>query len=183
MPPAPTPHSRVFNLLAEALPLIARDHPAFTALEEAHRVAGGLDQYVEDHSSPLIVPATHGVPEEEVRAVWAELLTATDAEDWRQRFTEGTTQFALNAGMVSQLSYLPRPLLTPGTQCSGGYEASVLQTLAIMSRSTRVLEIGLFTGTTSVGVFPLPVLPLLMQTFAARPGPPAECRGGSCSRH
>ena len=90
-------------MLGEALPLVAADHPAYASLQEAYRVAAGLDQYLEDHSSPLIVPAGHSVPEKEVRGVWSDLLAATDAEPWQQRFKEGTTQFALNSGMVSIL--------------------------------------------------------------------------------
>jgi hypothetical protein len=91
-------------MLAQALPLVSKDHPAFAALEEAHRVAAGLDPYLDEHSSPLIVPSAHVVPEKEVRQVWADLLAATDAEDWAQRKEEGTTTYALNSGMVC--SYL-----------------------------------------------------------------------------
>lgn len=107
MPAASTPHNRVLNLLKEALPLVDRSHPAFISLSKAHDVAAGLDPYLEQHSSPLIVPTSHAVPEKEVRAVWADLLAATDAEDWALRFKEGTTQFALNSGMV-RVSPCPR---------------------------------------------------------------------------
>ncbi|ORY89787.1 O-methyltransferase-domain-containing protein [Leucosporidium creatinivorum] len=136
---APTPHSRVVSLLAQALPLVAQDHPAYAALEEAHRVAAGLDSYLDDHSSPLIVPSTHAVHEKDVRQVWEDLLAATDAEDWQKRKEEGTTTYALNSGM-----------------CSGNYEASVIQQIALAAKSTRVLEIGLFTGTTTLALGLLP---------------------------
>lgn len=35
-------------------------------------------------------------------------------------------------------------------QCSGAYEATFLQSIALSAGSTRCLEIGLFTGTTTV---------------------------------
>lgn len=41
------------------------------------------------------------MPEEEVRAVWSELLEVTDKKDWHEIFIKGETKFELTNGMVS----------------------------------------------------------------------------------
>lgn len=68
---------------------------------QALSVTGGIDAYLEAHSSGLYVPSTHSVPEAAVNAVWAQLLKTTDETDWNKLFQEGKTQWELHAGMVS----------------------------------------------------------------------------------
>lgn len=65
------------------------------------RTAVGLDPYLEASSSPLIIPKGYHLPEEEVRAVWSELLEVTDKKDWHEIFIKGETKFELTNGMVS----------------------------------------------------------------------------------
>lgn len=115
------------------------------------RTAAGLDPYLEKSSTSLIVPASHGVPEAEVQAVWAELLLATEEEDWKALYKAGKTKWELNKAMVRvfELCGWCRADVQI-RQCSGAYEATFLQSIAISSCSTRCLEIGLFTGTTTV---------------------------------
>lgn len=118
----PTPLARIVKLLEEATPLIEVAHPAFGILQEALRfvphhpthirigtelklvscrTAQGLDPYICKISTPIIVPATHPVPEAEVRAVWEELLDITDKNDWNALYKAGKTRYELTNGMVS----------------------------------------------------------------------------------
>ncbi|KAL8283357.1 hypothetical protein RQP46_005767 [Phenoliferia psychrophenolica] len=138
-PKAMTPVQRATSLLAEALALVAEHHPAFPALREAHLTIAGLDPYLELKSSPLIVPSTHSVPEAEVRRVWDELLSASEATDWSALYHAKKTKWELHSMM-----------------CSGAYEATVLQHIALDVKAKTILEIGLFTGTTTLALALLP---------------------------
>lgn len=147
---APTPLSRCSNLLLEALPSLrqstgaqsqdkddstsSESNHALRSVEEASTIAKGLDEYIHDTSTALIVPARHPVAAVQVRAVWGELIQKTHETNWRHIWEEDKqTTFLLNSGM-----------------CSGTYEATVLQQFALMSKARRILEIGMFTGTTTV---------------------------------
>ncbi|KAM0789503.1 hypothetical protein ACM66B_000322 [Microbotryomycetes sp. NB124-2] len=139
MPPAPTPLSRLVKLVAEAAASIERDHPAYAAIQEAKTLGEGFDEYIEAHSSDMLVPASHSVSETEVSQVWRELLDATDEQDWRALYDQGKTQYALTSGM-----------------CSGQYEATILQQIGLMLKPKTVLEIGVFTGTATLALALLP---------------------------
>ncbi|GAA6008876.1 hypothetical protein JCM10207_001754 [Rhodosporidiobolus poonsookiae] len=134
-----TPHTRAAALLSTALSSLDPSHPSYAALSEAHTLVAGEEDYLEKHSSGLIVPSTHGVGADEVREVWEELLKATEETDWKALKDEGKTKWELGAGM-----------------CSGEFEAVVLQNLALMAKSTSVLEIGVFTGTATLALALLP---------------------------
>ncbi|KAK4054670.1 hypothetical protein OIO90_003482 [Microbotryomycetes sp. JL221] len=54
-------------------------------------------------------------------------------------YQQGQTKYALTSGM-----------------CSGNYEATVLQQIALMHKSKRVLEIGVFTGTATLALALIP---------------------------
>lgn len=120
----------------------------------------GLDPYLESMSSGLYVPASHSKPEAVVKAVWNQLLGLTESTNWAQVYKEGKTKWELHAGMVHPEWREPRVISLSGrvsglifrpgrSQCSGAWEAGVLQQFAINARAKRVLEIGLFTGTTT----------------------------------
>jgi caffeoyl-CoA O-methyltransferase len=158
MVPAPTPLSRCSNLLLEALPSlrqraaaaapgnVAHDNSgsfteALRSVEEASTIAKGLDDYIHETSTALIVPSSHPIPAAQVQAVWGDLIQQTHDHDWQRTWAEKQTTFLLNSGM-----------------CSGTYEATVLQQFALMSKASRVLEIGMFTGTTTVGLLDTLVL-------------------------
>ncbi|GAA6032399.1 hypothetical protein JCM8097_008155 [Rhodosporidiobolus ruineniae] len=134
-----TPHNRAANLVGLVLDTLEADHPARAPAQEAFNLISGEEEFLEKYSSELIVPRGHKVEESEVRSVWAELLKATEEADWKQLKAEGKTQFELQAGM-----------------CSGAYEAVALQQLALLGKSTSVLEIGVFTGTATLALGLLP---------------------------
>ncbi|KAI5478349.1 caffeoyl-CoA O-methyltransferase [Pseudohyphozyma bogoriensis] len=136
---APTPHSRIVRLLAAALPHLDKSHPAFEYIEEAYDAAAGLDPYLESYTSELIVPSTHKVGVEEVRKVFKALVDRTFATDWSALYKEGKTKWELHGGM-----------------CSGAYEATFLQHVALDTKAKNILEIGLFTGTTTLALGLLP---------------------------
>lgn len=102
MPKAPTPHSRLLQLLSTAIPLLSptSNEHALSLLTEALSLANGLDPYLEQNTCKLVVPKSHPVPENEVRKVWGDLLKKTETTDWRGLQTEGKTRFVLDAGMV-----------------------------------------------------------------------------------
>ncbi|KAM0748402.1 S-adenosyl-L-methionine-dependent methyltransferase [Meredithblackwellia eburnea MCA 4105] len=138
-PPNITPLARVSTLLTNGLALIDKSHPAYPQLHEAMLTVTGLDPYLEAKSSPLIVPESHKVSKEEVYKVWDEQLSVSESTDWTGLYKEGKTTWELNNGM-----------------CSGAYEATVLQQIALDLKATTALEIGLFTGTTTLALGLLP---------------------------
>jgi caffeoyl-CoA O-methyltransferase len=86
------------------------------SLEQAHRLAAGLDPYLNRHAgaeSPAL----------------AALVRRTAEEDWGQRFDAGETVAALESEMLS-----------------GHLEGQVLKMLIRLMGARRVLEIGMFTG-------------------------------------
>lgn len=112
---------------------------SLSALQEAHALISGQEDYLERNSSELIIPRSHAKSENEVRAVWNDLLEMTQETDWTRLKDESRTKFELGAGM-----------------CSGAYEAVVLQNLALLQRTRSVLEIGVFTGTATLALALVP---------------------------
>ena len=93
-----------------------------TSLHAAYSLAAGLDPYLEDCTTP------------ESEAL-ANLAQKTQAEDWSKRFGDGETVKALEQEMLS-----------------GHIEGQLLKMLVSMSRSKRVLEIGMFTGYSALAI-------------------------------
>jgi caffeoyl-CoA O-methyltransferase len=87
-----------------------------TELQQAYRLAQGLDPYL-DHCTTPESPAL------------AALVQRTQAEDWSQRFTDGNTVRQLEQEMLS-----------------GHVEGQLLKFLVHLTKAHRVLEIGMFTG-------------------------------------
>ncbi|TCD67499.1 hypothetical protein EIP91_012304 [Steccherinum ochraceum] len=132
-----TPHDRVSHLLSQALseleskhkPNDGQDlHVAMKILDEARHVIDGYDTYVAAHSSPH--------PD-----IVGRMLEAGDHRDWERVYREGRTQFRL----IPEMS-------------AGGYEGVVLQQLAKISKAKNILEIGMFTGTTTVSLALVPTV-------------------------
>ena len=92
------------------------------ALARAHRLAAGLDPYVEACTTP------------ESEAL-AGLTKKTQAENWGQRFGNGETVKALEQEMLS-----------------GHVEGQLLKMLVAISGAKRVLEIGMFTGYSALAI-------------------------------
>ncbi|GAA5929119.1 O-methyltransferase [Sporobolomyces koalae] len=134
-----TPQTRLVELLAASLSSVDRSSPAYAALTEAHALALGQEEYLEQTTGDLIVPSTHGVVKNTVDRVWLDLLTKTQQTDWKQLKADGATRFELSTGM-----------------CSGAYEAVVLQQLALMLEPASILEIGVFTGTATLALALVP---------------------------
>ncbi|GAA6052197.1 hypothetical protein JCM3770_000791 [Rhodotorula araucariae] len=134
-----TPVTRASALLATALEALSPADTAYAPLSEAYALVAGEEAYVERHTSQLLVPPGHSVPEREVRQAWDDLLKKTVETDWHAIKLRGETQFELGAGM-----------------CSGAYEAVVLQNFALLSDASTVLEIGTFTGTATLAFALLP---------------------------
>jgi len=134
-----TPQDRIVTLLQEALPLVAKDHPAYVLLEEATRAAAALDPYLDEYGTGIIVPKSHSLPEEQVRKTLDKLFKVTYETNWNAVYKSGKTKWELSKGM-----------------CSGAYEASFLQHIAVTAKAASVLEIGLFTGTTTLSLALLP---------------------------
>ncbi|MEM7555184.1 MAG: class I SAM-dependent methyltransferase [Cyanobacteria bacterium P01_A01_bin.84] len=82
----------------------------------AYRLAAGLDPYLENVSTTQSDPL-------------ASLANETAYEAWNQRFSDGTTVRQLEQEMLS-----------------GHVEGQTLKMFVHMSRATRILEIGMFTG-------------------------------------
>ena len=92
------------------------------SIEEAYRLAAGLDPYIEDCTTP------------ESEAL-ASLTRKTQAEDWSGRFDDGQTVRALEQEMLS-----------------GHIEGQLLKMLVTISKAKRVLEIGMFTGYSALAI-------------------------------
>ncbi|KAJ3489970.1 hypothetical protein NLI96_g1752 [Meripilus lineatus] len=93
---------------------------------QAKNVIDGYDDYVVKHTS------RHP-------PILDEMLKNGFEHDWEKVFEEGKTKFRLLPDMTA-----------------GGYEAVVLQHLARMSKAATILEIGMFTGTTTVSLALVP---------------------------
>lgn len=120
-----TPHGILVQEL-EALKAAA-EHESVSAqfkakLVHATRLAAGLDPYLEACSTP------------ESDAL-AQLVSATQQEDWTQRFDDGATVKALEQEMLS-----------------GHLEGQFLKMLVAISQTKRVLEIGMFTGYSALAI-------------------------------
>lgn len=120
-----TPHGILVQEL-EALKA-AVEHESVSAqfkekLIHATRLAAGLDPYLEACSTP------------ESDAL-AQLVSATQQEDWTQRFDDGATVKALEQEMLS-----------------GHLEGQFLKMLVAISQTKRVLEIGMFTGYSALAI-------------------------------
>lgn len=87
-----------------------------TVLEQAKALAGGLDPYLEECTTPESTALT-------------VLAQKTAAEDWSKRFSDGETVRQLEQEMLS-----------------GHLEGQVLKMFVHMTKAKRILEIGMFTG-------------------------------------
>jgi len=96
------------------------------ALDEAEAVANGLDPYLEK------VSTRH--PD-----ILDDMLKKTNETDWKALYDQKKTQIPL----IKEMS-------------AGGYEAVVLREFATMTKAKRILEIGVFTSTTTVALALLP---------------------------
>lgn len=92
------------------------------SLDKAYRLAAGLDPYLEDCTTAE-------------SAALANLAQKTQAEDWCKRFGDGETVRALEQEMLS-----------------GHIEGQLLKILVSISKSKRVLEIGMFTGYSALAI-------------------------------
>ncbi|GAA5893405.1 hypothetical protein JCM6882_008025 [Rhodosporidiobolus microsporus] len=131
--------SRLSRLLSSSLTSLPPSSPSHAPLSEALALSSGLEPYLSRNTNELIVPRSHAVSEEAVRAVWEELLKETREHDWEGVWREGKVGWRLFPGM-----------------CSGGYEGMVLQHFALMTKAKRVLEIGVFTGTATLALALVP---------------------------
>ena len=93
-----------------------------SSLDKAYQLAAGLDPYLEACS-------TH-----ESEAL-ANLTQRTQKEDWSKRFDDGETVRALEQEMLS-----------------GHIEGQLLKMLVSISKSKRVLEVGMFTGYSALAI-------------------------------
>ena len=92
------------------------------ALDAAYRLGAGLDPYLEQCTT------------NESEAL-ANLTHKTQTEDWSKRFDDGETVRALEQEMLS-----------------GHIEGQLLKMLVSISKSKRVLEIGMFTGYSALAI-------------------------------
>ena len=93
-----------------------------TSLSQAYNLAAGLDPYLEDCTTS------------ESEAL-ANLTDRTQKEDWSKRFDDGETVRALEQEMLS-----------------GHLEGQLLKMLISISKSKRVLEVGMFTGYSALAI-------------------------------
>ena len=93
-----------------------------TSIEYARQLASGLDRYLEECTTS------------ESDAL-ANLTTKTQQEDWSKRFSDGETVRALEQEMLS-----------------GHIEGQLLKMLVSISKSKRVLEVGMFTGYSALAI-------------------------------
>ncbi|TFK51960.1 S-adenosyl-L-methionine-dependent methyltransferase [Heliocybe sulcata] len=110
-------------------------------LEDATRLVNGLDPYMSLMTSPH-------------PPILDKMIKAGDEMDWKQLHEQGKTKFELIPEMTS-----------------GSYEAVVLQQLAKTAKAKTILEIGMFTGTSTVSFALLPavdrVVTLELEDFLA----------------
>jgi caffeoyl-CoA O-methyltransferase len=127
--PNDTPIKRVALLLHElevSLTSSQISDDAKNLLAETRSIVDGFDGYLETMSS--------NAPD-----VLNPMIAQANSEDWASLHSNGKTQSLLHSNM-----------------CAGQYEAVVLQMLAKMTGAKRVLEIGMFMGTTTVSLALLP---------------------------
>ncbi len=93
-----------------------------TSLNKAYHLAAGIDPYLEACTTS------------ESEAL-ANLADRTQTEDWSKRFDDGETVRALEQEMLS-----------------GHIEGQLLKMLVSISKSRRVLEIGMFTGYSALAI-------------------------------
>ena len=93
-----------------------------TSLKRAYQLAAGLDPYIEDCTTAE-------------SAALANLSDRTRKEDWSKRFDDGETVRALEQEMLS-----------------GHIEGQLLKMLVSISKSKRVLEVGMFTGYSALAI-------------------------------
>ncbi len=93
-----------------------------TTLDTAYRLGAGLDPYLEECTTAE-------------SAALANLTQKTQVEDWSKRFSDGATVRALEQEMLS-----------------GHIEGQLLKMLVSISKSKRVLEIGMFTGYSALAI-------------------------------
>lgn len=93
-----------------------------TSLARAYHLAAGLDPYLENCTTSE-------------SAALARLTERTQQEDWSKRFDDGETVRALEQEMLS-----------------GHLEGQLLKMLVAISKSKRVLEIGVFTGYSALAI-------------------------------
>lgn len=93
-----------------------------TSLKQAYHLAAGLDPYLENCTTAE-------------SAALAKLTERTQKEDWSKRFDDGETVRALEQEMLS-----------------GHLEGQLLKMLVSISKSKRVLEVGLFTGYSALAI-------------------------------
>ncbi len=92
------------------------------SLDKAYHLAAGLDPYLEDCTTS------------ESEAL-ANLTAKTQSEDWSKHFDDGATVRALEQEMLS-----------------GHIEGQLLKMLVSISKSKRVLEVGMFTGYSALAI-------------------------------
>lgn len=92
------------------------------SVRDAYSLAAGLDPYTEACTT-------------EESAALANLTARTQREDWSKRFTDGETVRALEQEMLS-----------------GHIEGQLLKMLVSISKSKRVLEVGMFTGYSALAI-------------------------------
>ena len=92
------------------------------SLKDAYQLASGLDSYLEECTTS------------ESEAL-ANLTSKTQQEDWSKRFSDGETVRALEQEMLS-----------------GHIEGQLLKMLVSISKSKRVLEVGMFTGYSALAI-------------------------------
>ncbi len=120
-----TPHGILVQRLEQLQ--AATKHENVTAQFKADlfhttRLAAGLDPYLEACTTAE-------------SSALAQLTKATQQEDWSQRFDDGATVKELEQEMLS-----------------GHIEGQFLKMLVAISRSKRVLEIGMFTGYSALAI-------------------------------
>lgn len=126
-----TPHDRLSYLINRlCAELDGRDVPsdALSLAQQAKAVIDGYDRYLERMSSPH-------------PPILDAMVAAGNATDWDRVHAEGKTMYRLIPEMTA-----------------GGYEAVVLQQLAKISKAKSVLEIGMFTGTSTVSLALVPTV-------------------------
>ena len=127
--PNDTPITRLALLLHKLEVSLASSQisdEAKSLLTETRSIVDGFDGYLEAMSS--------NAPD-----ILNPMIAQADSEDWAALHSSGKTQSLLHSNM-----------------CAGRYEAVVLQMLAKMTGSKRILEIGMFVGTTTVSLALLP---------------------------
>ncbi|MGV2827650.1 O-methyltransferase [Myxosarcina sp. GI1(2024)] len=93
-----------------------------TSIDRAYHLAAGLDPYLEECTTS------------ESEAL-AQLVEKTQLEDWSKRFSDGETVRALEQEMLS-----------------GHIEGQLLKMLVSLTKSQRVLEVGMFTGYSALAI-------------------------------